>query len=186
MPLNFFQDVVRQAMDMGFADLVLTPINGDVFMDKGFLDKLRFIEAIQNGPGIQLYTNLIGTSRKALPEILALRQLRLLVISVYGHDLDAFRLITARGEEQFRRLQANLHIVEQVVRQHGRAELLSVCVRTERGWRLDDSQRRRPSAPACPTAGFGSAGQRLLFARRLGRANRRKGFGRHRHAADPW
>ena len=135
MGLETFRNVLGQATALGFGDIALTPINGDVFMDKGILDKLRLIASTPDGPGIVLYTNLIAASKDAIAEILGMPRLSLLVISVYGQDFPSFQKITGRDETQFTRLIANLAHVEEVVRQGGCPKGLSICVRTARTWR---------------------------------------------------
>lgn len=142
METERFGDYVGQALAMGFADIVLTPINGDVFMDKSILDKLRLLAAAmdgqeESGAGILLYTNLIGADAAQLDEILSMPRLKLFVISLYGHDLDTFERITGRGEGQFRRLLDNLATLEALVRARGAMPGLSLCVRSERGYGLD-------------------------------------------------
>jgi MoaA/NifB/PqqE/SkfB family radical SAM enzyme len=137
MDMERFGDYAAQARAMGFADMVLTPINGDVFMDRTILDKLRLLDAMADGPGIILYTNLIGASAEQLGEILALARLKMFQVSIYGHDFETFRRITGRGEVQFRRLLANLETMAGLVGQGAVPKALSICVRTGRQYRLD-------------------------------------------------
>ncbi|KIL97693.1 hypothetical protein CCC_00754 [Paramagnetospirillum magnetotacticum MS-1] len=138
LDMERFEDYVAQARAMGFADMVLTPINGDVFMDRTILDKLRLLDRLKDGPGIILYTNLIGASAEQLGEILALARLKMFQVSIYGHDFETFRRITGRGQVQFRRLLANLETIADLVAQGVVPQALSICVRTERHYRLED------------------------------------------------
>lgn len=103
-----FAAIVEQATALGFEDIVLTPINGDVFIDKGVTDKLRLLEADASLRRVQLYTNFIAVSDEALNLLVAMRKLALLNISVYGHDEASFTAITGRGGEQYHRLVRNL------------------------------------------------------------------------------
>lgn len=139
MSLETFRDYAGQAIAMGFADLALTPINGDVFMDKGIFDKLRLLEDWPGGHGVLIYTNLIGAPPGALDDVLAMRRLKQFQVSVYGHDFATFGRITGRGEGQFRRLLDNLAAAERIVATRGRPHGLSICLRTEHNWRLDGS-----------------------------------------------
>ncbi len=139
METERFRDYVTQSLAMGFADIVLTPINGDVFMDKSILDKLRLLDTLigRGEQGILLYTNLIGADAAQLDEILSMPRLKLFVVSLYGHDLPTFERITGRGQCQFRRLLDNLAVLEAVVRARGALPGMSLCLRSERGYRLD-------------------------------------------------
>ncbi len=137
LEMERFRDYVAQGRAMGFPRMVLTPINGDVFMDRAIVEKLRLLDSLEEGPGIILYTNLIGASAEQLEEILALPHLEMFQISVYGHDFKTFRRITGRGEVQFRRLIANLETIAALISRGHRPSALSICVRTERHYRLD-------------------------------------------------
>lgn len=137
LEMERFRDYVAQGRAMGFPDMVLTPINGDVFMDKGIVEKLRLLDGMEDGPGIILYTNLIGASAEQLGEILALPRLKMFQISIYGHDAGTFRRITGRGEVQLQRLITNLETIAALVDRGQVPTGLSICVRTECHYRLD-------------------------------------------------
>jgi len=140
MEFGTFAGYADQALAMGFRAIVLTPINGDVFMDKGLADKLRYLEDHPCEHDIMVYTNLIGATPEALTDILAMRRLRMFQVSVYGHDLETFERITGRGEMQFSRLLTNLAAVEALVIARGEVPPgLTVCVRTECGYDPDTS-----------------------------------------------
>ena len=102
-----FRHCVDQAAAMGFETLVLTPVNGDVFMDKNIIRRMEYIEnsAIRFQ---EFYTNFIGADDKAIKALLAMKKLRYMEISVYGHDPDSFCNITAKDKAQYERLIANL------------------------------------------------------------------------------
>jgi hypothetical protein len=131
-----FQSGIDQAAAMGFENISLTPINGDVFMDKNIIGRMEYIENSTIGSQI-FYTNFIGADEAAIISILAMKKLRYMEISVYGHDLDSFRKITGRGEAQYRRLIKNLTTLERLCR--GKADGLSIVVsmRTYRSFGFD-------------------------------------------------
>lgn len=108
---ELFRLGIDQASAMGYEEIVLTPINGDVFMDKNFISRLAYIEnsAIKSH---LFYTNFIAADEPAIVSILGMKKLRYLEVSVYGHDLESFCNITGRGEAQYRRLIDNLAILE--------------------------------------------------------------------------
>ncbi|MHA1108302.1 MAG: radical SAM protein, partial [Alphaproteobacteria bacterium] len=108
MPTADFICYVDQAVEMGYGVFVLTPMSGDVFMDRDFQAKLEYLEAKDGVDGIAFYTNLIGASAKQISYICGMKKLRLLEISVYGHDLASFQTITTMAETQYRRLLVNL------------------------------------------------------------------------------
>lgn len=108
---DLFRSGIDQACAMGIDEIVLTPINGDVFMDKNIIGRIAYIEN-STLKSHQFYTNFIAADEPAIVALLAMKKLRYMEISVYGHDLESFCNITARGEVQYRRLIANLEILE--------------------------------------------------------------------------
>ena len=131
-----FRHSVDQAAAMGFETLVLTPVNGDVFMDKNIIRRMEYIE---NSPVRfqEFYTNFIGADEAAITSLLAMKKLRYMEISVYGHDLESFRNITGRGNAQFRRLISNLTALERYF-STARPELrIVIGLRTYRSFLFD-------------------------------------------------
>ena len=108
---ELFWSGIDQASAMGYEEIALTPINGDVFMDKNFVSRLAYVENSTVKSHV-FYTNFIAADEPAIVSILAMKKLRYLEISVYGHDLESFCNITSRGEAQYRRLSGNLGILE--------------------------------------------------------------------------
>ena len=108
MPNDLFFDCVAQAVALGYTRFDLTPSTGDVFMDKRLFDKFSYLE---DHPGVEEYsffTNLTIPKPETLARLIALRKLRQLTISIYGHDLASFIAITKSTENVYRRLLANL------------------------------------------------------------------------------
>lgn len=150
MDLATFADYADQALEMGFGAIVLTPINGDIFMDKGVLAKLRHLEHHRRDHAVMVYTNLIGATPELLAEILSMRRLSMFQVSIYGHDLDTFERITGRGESQFSRLLTNLAALEAQIVARGEVPAgLTVCVRTRRGYDPDRDSGGELSAILC-------------------------------------
>lgn len=92
MPIDLFQDVINQATDMGYSIIELTPIRGEIFMDRGeiFMDKSFFkkMQYLDNHPKITEYdffTNLVVPSEQTIQELFQLGKLKILRVSVYGH-----------------------------------------------------------------------------------------------------
>lgn len=133
-----FRRVVEQALEFGFRRIVLTPINGDVFIDKGIMGKLRFLEGVPGLEGVVVYTNFIAPSAAAIAEVASMGRLALFNISIYGHDFDSFQAITGRGHAQFDRLVANLHRLADLLPGSPCAKAFQVSLRAHRGCRLDD------------------------------------------------
>ena len=132
-----FENTVDQAAALGFENIVLTPINGDVFMDKNIFSRMRYIEnsTIKNH---SFYTNFIGADETAVTSIFSMRKLNYLEISVYGHDFDSFCNITGRGREQYRRLIENLTVLEAQYSEKPPGLNIVIGLRTYRSFRFGD------------------------------------------------
>jgi MoaA/NifB/PqqE/SkfB family radical SAM enzyme len=115
-----FRSSIDQAAALGYLHIALTPITGDVFMDKMFVERLRYIEQSPIET-YEFYTNFIGADEITIAALLTMRKLVSMEISVYGHDLDSFKNITRRGNTQYRRLIDNLNALERLwpAKRHG-------------------------------------------------------------------
>lgn len=130
-----FRKGIDQAATLGIEEIVLTPINGDVFMDRNILDRMEYIERSKI-KFLQFYTNFIAADEAAITTMLALRKLRYLEISIYGHDLESFSNITGRGAAQYARLVENLRTLERHIGQKRSDLRIVIAVRTYRTFRL--------------------------------------------------
>ncbi len=108
MPMGMFQDVVNQVVDLGFSHISLTPLTGEVFMDKNFMEKMQYLD---NHPKIVEYyfsTNFVIPSKPQLEELVKLRKLKIVHVSLYGHDEKSFCDLTQHSGKQYHRLVSNL------------------------------------------------------------------------------
>jgi sulfatase maturation enzyme AslB (radical SAM superfamily) len=112
---EFFFDCVEQAVDMGFDRFELTPCTGDVFMDKGILRKLAFLDEHPRVASYSFFTNFTIPSRVQIERLLQLSKLKSIKISVYGHDLQSFLAITKSTEKVYRRFVRNLEMLHERV-----------------------------------------------------------------------
>ncbi len=133
---ELFRKGIDQACSMGIDEIVLTPINGDVFMDRNIIDRMTYIEnsVIKSH---QFYTNFIAADEPAIVALLAMKKLSYMEVSVYGHDLDSFCNITGRGEAQYRRLVENLAVLERHYAAKQNHLRIVIAIRTYRSVGLD-------------------------------------------------
>lgn len=108
MPLEKFQEIIAQALEMGYRVFGLTPITGDVFMDAGFMTKLDWLEQHPKVEGYTFYTNFTLPTEEKIQALCTSRKLRHLTISVYGHDEESFVRITKGTAKSYDRLVLNL------------------------------------------------------------------------------
>jgi uncharacterized Fe-S cluster-containing radical SAM superfamily protein len=104
----FFKDCIAQALDMGYRTFDLTPCTGDVFMDRGFFNKLEHMENTAGVKGYSFFTNFTIPKSKDIKRLFDLGKLTDLAVSIYGYDPKTFVEITQSTEKVYRRLVYNL------------------------------------------------------------------------------
>ena len=98
---------LASATTVGVERLWLTPMTGDVFMDKGIFDKLEAIER-SSVKELSFYTNFITPDQDDIDRLKSITKLRDLHISIYGSTEESFAAIAAKPAQQYRRLIRNL------------------------------------------------------------------------------
>lgn len=111
MPNELFFDIVDQATQMGYDTFGLTPITGDIFMDKQIFDKLQFMEEHTKVKNYSFYTNFTILDENKIQRLIELEKLNELSISIYGHDEESFINIADSTEKVYRRLVDNLSVL---------------------------------------------------------------------------
>jgi hypothetical protein len=111
MPDALFEDAVRQALDLGYEEFDLTPCTGDIFMDRGVFNKLEFLDRTPGVTGYGFYTNFTVPRPQDIERLVRLKKLGGFGISIYGHDLTTFKLITKANEKLYHRLVENLELL---------------------------------------------------------------------------
>jgi len=159
MPNDFFVECVEQALALGIRRFHLTPPTGEVFMDRGFHEKLEFLEAHPQVGCFSFFTNFTIPSREQIERLARLTKLERLTVSVYGHDAESFMDITRSRVGVYRRLVANLHTLLDLLERAVCS--VSIGVRT---------YRSRPKRPTSDLLGvlerFQSARVPVHFSRR--------------------
>jgi hypothetical protein len=159
MPNDFFVECVEQALALGVWRFQLTPPTGEVFMDRGFHEKLDYLERHPKVRCFGFFTNFTIPSREQIERLTRLSKLETLTVSVYGHDPESFKTITRAGETVYRRLIANLQTLLEL--QETSRCGISIGVRTY------GSRRGRAAAElAGILEGFRAAGVPVRFSRR--------------------
>ena len=133
---DLFQKGIDQACEIGIEEIALTPINGDVFMDRNIVDRMMYIECSPIKSHV-FYTNFIGADAGMIESLFAMKKCRYMEISIYGHDLESFRRITGRGEVQYQRLVDNLRTLEKHLPRKRDGFEIVIAFRTYRSFRLN-------------------------------------------------
>ncbi len=141
MEYERFSDYINQAVDLGYDKFGLTPITGEIFMDKGVFEKFEFLENHPKVNEYSFFSNIILLDDSKIAELFNLKKLRILSVSLYGHDKNSFIAITQKNEEAYNRLISNLLNIEKNI---NKSQL-----RLEIGWRTEehfDFYNNKPSS----------------------------------------
>jgi MoaA/NifB/PqqE/SkfB family radical SAM enzyme len=110
-----FFSIINQATNFGYNTFGLTPIVGEVFVDKSFIDKLKFLENHPKVKNYSFFTNFTLANKQIIDELIETRKLRELYISLYGHDLNSFLIITKANKKTYNELITNLkYLLERI------------------------------------------------------------------------
>jgi sulfatase maturation enzyme AslB (radical SAM superfamily) len=134
----FFKDCIEQAARMGYTHFELSPMTGDVFMDRHIFNKFDFLDNHSAVEGYHFFTNFTLPDQDDIVRLVGLKKLKNLTVSIYGHDLASFIAITRSTEKVYSRLRSNL--------------LSLLASMSEKKFNLDIVIRTTRDAPRQPTS----------------------------------
>jgi radical SAM protein with 4Fe4S-binding SPASM domain len=98
MPMNVFEKVLADYSAMGGGLMSLTPMVGELFLDKQLVKRLRLIEGYPNIGPVTATTNAVMASNFDDEELeLILRRLGKVQISIYGIDDEEYQAMTLKN-----------------------------------------------------------------------------------------
>lgn len=109
--LETFEKNIDQVLKFTDQNITLTPLTGDVYSDKGFNNKLNYLE---NHPKLNKFgftTNFTLCNFIDIEYLLSLKKIDHIKISIYGHDEDSFKKITKSNT--YNKLISNLKYLSQ-------------------------------------------------------------------------
>ena len=112
MSNEMFFSIINKAIKFGYDTFGLTPIVGEVFVDKNFIDKLKFLENHPNVRNYSFFTNFTLANEQIIDELIKTKKIKELFISLYGHDLDSFLNVTKSNKKTYIELIKNLNYLQ--------------------------------------------------------------------------
>jgi len=108
MSNEMFFNIVNSAINFGYDTFGLTPITGEVFVDRTFIEKLSFLEKNQKVKSYSFFTNFTLANKEIIDWLISAKKLNELYISLYGHDFNSFSKFTGGNEKTYQNLISNL------------------------------------------------------------------------------
>ena len=102
-----FYENVKQAEIYGFKNIGLSPVSGDIFMDKSISNKLNILENATI-EGYYFYSNFIATNSKQIDNLFNYKKIKFIGLSIYGHDENSHIKIAQSNSVSYLRLIKNL------------------------------------------------------------------------------
>ncbi|MEK7383311.1 MAG: radical SAM protein [Elusimicrobiota bacterium] len=106
MPMETFQRVVEQYLALGHAEVDLTPIVGDPFVDRHLLERLDFLASRAEVKGFHFYTNAILMKPDILERLVAYDGRFTIFCSFGGFDRKTYHRVM--GVDKFDEAVANI------------------------------------------------------------------------------
>jgi radical SAM protein with 4Fe4S-binding SPASM domain len=98
MSLELFKKVLQDYSDIGGGKLSLTPMIGDIFLDKLFIDRIKLIPQYPKITGLSVTTNAVASDLFSDAELTyVLENFERLHISIYGLDDEEYQVMTRRN-----------------------------------------------------------------------------------------
>ena len=139
MTLDFFKDIANQCIDFGYKNFGLTPVTGDVFMDKNILDKFDYLENLKKLEGFYFYTNFIPINEKKIERLFSYKKLTHLGISIYGHDEASFINFSKGTSNSFKILKKNLEFFYKLLKERNFGFKIEIGHRTSKDFNIMES-----------------------------------------------
>ncbi|MBF0144021.1 MAG: radical SAM protein [Magnetococcales bacterium] len=128
MSMPLFRKIVDDYAEWGGGNLCLTPITGEILIDKHLEERIDYARSLSPIKTIEFYTNGLLLDGDRLENLFA-RGVTRLFISVAGHDRESYRQLM--GVDRFQRFCANLEAIHATALRLGRLTSVTIAVRTQ-------------------------------------------------------
>lgn len=128
---------VKQAEIYGFKNIGLSPVSGDIFMDKNISNKLNILENA-NIEGYYFYSNFIATNLNQIDNLFEYKKIKFIGLSIYGHDEKSHIKIAQSNSVSYLRLIKNLDYLYNKIKKKNLTFTLSIDQRDKKDFNLHD------------------------------------------------
>lgn len=139
MKFELFKDITNQCLNLGYKNFGLTPVTGDIFMDKNISEKLNYLETLNKLNGYYFYTNFIAITESKIDKLFELSKLMSLGLSIYGHDEETFINFSKGTKDSYKILLRNLRYLNNKLKNNLYSFKIDLTQRTNRNFNLEES-----------------------------------------------
>jgi MoaA/NifB/PqqE/SkfB family radical SAM enzyme len=139
MNFELFEKVATDCINYGYKNFGLTPVTGDIFMDKNITKKFEFLDNINRLDGFNFYTNFIPITTDKIEKLFNYQKLTHLGISIYGHDQDSFIKFSKGTADAYKILIRNLEFFYQKLKSLTYNFKIEIGHRTSKDFSLENS-----------------------------------------------
>lgn len=136
MPLELFRRVVGEAAGLGIAEVDLTPIVGDPFVDAHVFERLDILASSPSLRKFHFYTNAIAMKAHLADRLAAYGERLWVFCSFGGFDQETYRRVM--GVDGFSDAVANIRALIEAKSESGSAIRIGVSLRTPKGGAAGD------------------------------------------------
>ena len=139
MGIEFFKNITNQCLELGYRNFGLTPVTGDIFMDKNIADKLSYLETLDKLTGYYFYTNFIAITDSKIVKLFEYNKLTNLGLSIYGHDEESFIKFSKGTKNSYKVLLRNLNFFYNYIKEKKYNFKIELTQRTSKNFNLEES-----------------------------------------------
>ena len=140
MKIDFFESVVKQCLELGYKNIGLTPLTGEIFMDQDIFKKFYFLDKLTNFEGYFFYSNFIPLTEDKIRNILALKKLKNFAISIYGHDEETFIKFSKGTINSYKKLIKNMNYLLNLLKSQNHSLNIEITQRSSQDYSLKENQ----------------------------------------------
>ena len=136
MTNDLFKEVVEKACKYGYSKFGLTPVTGEVFFDKYFLEKLEYLERHHKVESYSFFSNMTLATKDDIDFLVKAKKISHLSISIYGHDEKSFVMVTGKDIKNYFNMIKSLEYLLPIM--HISSMKVEIGIRTIGGFQLEN------------------------------------------------
>lgn len=114
MNIDIFKLAIKQICDIGIESIRLSPMTGELFTNRHWKKMFRILEDSSNISQFGFFTNLSTLKQGDVLQLLNYKKLKDISVSLYGHDIKSFKLLTGSNEYNHYNVVNNLILMSRI------------------------------------------------------------------------